>query len=101
MAKKKAKRYSEAEKKEILDFIESQGRGGQTAAVKKFKVTAATINSWRKTGSQSVGNGRSTRGASKELKAIQELASVLTEIEETEAKLATLKKRYKKLRSKI
>ena len=47
-AKAKAKRYTDAQKKEILDFIEAKGRGGQTIAVKKFKVTAATIGSWKK-----------------------------------------------------
>ena len=42
-AKKIAKRYSEAQRSEILSFIEKynaeHGRGGQTAAVKKFGTT--------------------------------------------------------------
>lgn len=44
----KGKRYSEAEKSEILAFIEKQGRGGQTAASKKFGVSPLTLSSWRK-----------------------------------------------------
>lgn len=48
MANGKAKRYTTEEKQEILDFISSQGRGGQSAAVKKYGVTAATISNWKK-----------------------------------------------------
>jgi transposase-like protein len=102
MAKKKAKRYSDAKKKEILDFVESQGRGGQSAAVKKFKVSPITINAWkRKAAGDQVGNGLVSKGSSKELKAVQELASILTEMEATEAQLANLKKRYQKLKSNL
>jgi len=36
MANKKAMRYTDEKKEQILDFIEAQGRGGQTKAVKKF-----------------------------------------------------------------
>jgi hypothetical protein len=45
---KKGKRYSAQEKAEILAFIDSQGRGGQTAAAKKFGVSPLTLSSWRK-----------------------------------------------------
>ncbi len=100
MAKAKAKRYTDAQKKEVLDFIDAKGRGGQTLAVKKFKVTAATIGSWRKKagGGSSVS---SARGSSKELKALQELASLLADIEKTEAHLANLQKKYKKAKAKL
>lgn len=50
-AKKKAtkgKRYTDAEKAEILQFVESHGRGGGTAAAKKFGVSQLTISSWKK-----------------------------------------------------
>jgi len=104
MAKKKAKRYTDAQKKEVLDFIEAEGRGGMTKAVKKFKVTAASIANWKR---QAGGDVASTRAgkvsgkASKELQNIQALASILTEIEATETHLATLQKQYKKARAKI
>lgn len=48
MAQGKAKRYSPEQKQEILSFIEGYGRGGQSAAVEKFGVTAATISAWKK-----------------------------------------------------
>jgi len=98
MAKGKAKRYSDSEKKEILDFIAAKGRGGQSAAVKKFKVTAATISSWKKkVGGISMGSG----SGSKELQALQELTSLRAEIESTERKLTDLQKRYNKAKSKL
>jgi len=99
-AKKKAKRYTAEQRKEILDFIAKEGRGGQTKAVSKFGVTAATIASWkRKSGATT---GTSTRGGgSKELRAVEELASLLKEIANAEANLAKLKKAYKKAKAKL
>lgn len=99
--KKKAKRYSEAEKKEILNFIEKQGRGGQTKAVEKYGVTAATIASWRKKSGASPVTSGSGGGSSKELKAVEDLARLLKEIAATEAKLEQLKKDYDKAKARI
>jgi transposase-like protein len=99
-AKKKAKRYTAEQKKEILDFINDEGRGGQTKAVKKFKVTAATIAAWkRKEGGTSLST--SGLGGSKELRAVEELASIIQEIASTEAHLAQLKKAYNKAKGKL
>lgn len=100
MAKAKAKRYTDAQKKEILDYIVAQGRGGQTKAVKKFKVTAATIATWKK----KAGGGSSSKASgasSKELKAVEELATLIREIAKTEAHLASLKKKYGKAKAKL
>ena len=101
MAKKKGKRYTDEKRAEILGFIEAQGRGGQTKAIKKYKVTAATIASWKKkAGSGGVGNGRKA-GGSKELGVVQELGLLLAEIATTEDKLASLRKQYQKLKAKL
>ena len=98
-AKKQAKRYSASEKKAILDFITKQGRGGQTKAVAKYGVTAATIASWkRKDGGSAI---KTAKGGSKELRAVEELASLLKEIANTEATLEKLKKAYQKAKSKL
>jgi transposase-like protein len=52
MAAKKAttkgKRYSESERAEILKFVDQQGRGGASAAAKKFGVSPLTISTWKK-----------------------------------------------------
>lgn len=45
-------RYTDAQKKEIVDFVvqynASNGRGGQSAASGKYKVTPLTISGWLK-----------------------------------------------------
>lgn len=45
-------RYSDAQKQEVVDFLvqynSKNGRGGQSAASKKFKVTPLTISAWLK-----------------------------------------------------
>jgi hypothetical protein len=47
-ANKKGKRYSDAEKAEILNFIAQQGRGGATQAAKKFGISPLTLTNWKK-----------------------------------------------------
>ena len=101
MAKKKAKRYTAEEKQEILDFITNYGRGGQTAAVKKFKVTAASISIWRKKADGGAATNTRKSGGSKELKTVKELSKLLGEIAKTEDHLFDLRKRYKKARAKL
>lgn len=48
----KGKRYTDAEKKEVVDFIteynSANGRGGQTAAATKFGISQITLASWLK-----------------------------------------------------
>ena len=98
-AKRKVKRYTASEKKAILDFITKQGRGGQTKAVAKFGVTAATIASWRlRDGGSGV---KTAKGASKELRAVEELARLIKEISTVEARLEKLKKSYQKAKAKL
>lgn len=99
--KKKAKRYSASEKKEILDFIKAQGRGGQTKAVEKYGVTAATIASWRKKSGASPVAAVRVGGTSKELQAVEELAQIIKDITAAEAHLAKLKADYKKAKAKL
>ena len=67
MASKKAstkgKRYTAEEKQQIVDFVNkhnaANGRGGATAASKKFGTSALTISAWvQGGGGATVGNGR-------------------------------------------
>ena len=99
-AKSKAKRYTDDKKKEILDFIAAQGRGGQTKAVKKYKVTAATIAAWKKSAGDACAPV-TFKGGSNELKTVRELEKLLNEIVSTEVKLDELRKRYKKVKAKL
>ncbi len=98
--KKPVKRYSAEEKKEILEFIANEGRGGQTKAVKKFKVTAATIAAWKRKDGISISSSGSG-ASSKELRTVEELATLIKEINATESKLDQLKKAYVKAKSKL
>jgi hypothetical protein len=40
------KRYSEIQKRKILDFVKREGRGGITAAGKKFGVSYIALRRW-------------------------------------------------------
>lgn len=50
----KGVRYTDAQKKEVLDFVASynaaNGRGGQSKAAEKFNISALTIAAWGKGG---------------------------------------------------
>ncbi len=105
-AKKIAKRYSEAERSEILSFIEKynaeNGRGGQTAAVKKFGTTTLSINSWSKK------SGKKTKKAAKVVKKfknptklIERLQIVSSEIAKAEKSLIKYQAEAKELRKEI
>lgn len=60
-------RYTDAQKKEVVDFVASHnasnGRGGQSAAAKKFKISQITVAAWLK------GAGAAAPKASKAAKA--------------------------------
>lgn len=60
-------RYSDAQKKQVVDFVvqynSKNGRGGQSAASKKFKITPLTIAVWIK----SVGVPTAAKKASKKV----------------------------------
>ncbi len=44
------KRYSEAERKKILAFIEKKGRGGISAATREFGVSYIALRRWMQQG---------------------------------------------------
>ena len=68
-ASTKGKRYTAEEKAEVLAFAEAQGRGGQGAAAKKFKISPLTISTWKKAaGGTDTGNpGSSAKGLELEI----------------------------------
>jgi transposase-like protein len=49
------KRYSDAQKKQILEFVAAQGRGGISAATRKYGVSYIALKRW-------MGGGGGTRG---------------------------------------
>ena len=108
-----AKRYSQEDKKEILDFIEKynqeNGRGGQTAAIKKYKATAISIGNWRKGSvkkSETAGKAvKLAKTAKKKFrnpsKLIDRLHEVSKEIDRAETLLKKLTSEAKELRKEI
>lgn len=61
-ARKTGKRYSSEEKAEIARFIahynSEQGRGGQTAAAKRFGVSPITLSIWGRAAKKTASTGR-------------------------------------------
>ena len=102
-AKRTIKRYTEEQKAEILAFIEKfnadNGRGGQTAAVKKFKVTPVTLSAWnKKTGKKAKKAPKKMRNPSK---LWDRLKTVKSEIAKAEKQLKKLTIEAKELRKEI
>jgi len=60
-------RYAPEQKNEIVDFVqqynEAKGRGGQSAAVSKFKVSPITIGAWLKAAGVSKKKGKPAKAA--------------------------------------
>lgn len=101
----KGKRYTAEEKQSVVEFVnshnEANGRGGVTAAVKKFGTSALTISAWVKSsGGSSISNGRkgaksATGGRSGVLAELSKLDGVIAvkrkELDALEARFQTLK----------
>lgn len=105
----RGKRYSDNEKNEIVKFVlaydAEKGRGGKSAASKKFGVTPITLTSWLKNASPiSRGRGRpKASGANGAVKSIstggslaklRELSSLAAKIQKAETELRKLKDRF-------
>ena len=92
----KGRRYSEDEKANIIAHVEkvnaSKGRGGQTAAAKKFGISMLTISNWMKKTSGAAGVGA---GKSKSVNgALVKLASLHSQIETKEKEIAKLRQQF-------
>ena len=110
-AAKKAKRYAEDFKKQVLDFVESVGRGGATQAAKKFGVSPISISNWKKKlglkgGSGSAGGSgasspkASSRPASRD-QIIAKLGRLSTKLTANENEQAALQKEFDQLKAKL
>ncbi len=101
--KSKGKRYTDKEKAQVLAFVEKtnaeKGRGGITAASKKFGITPLTISNWMKrTGVSSVRGGRNSVNFSANLR---RLADIHEAISKKEAELLKLQREYASLKKKL
>jgi hypothetical protein len=105
-AKRTIKRYTEEQKGEILAFIEKHnaenGRGGQTVAIKKFGVTAASLAAWgKKSGKKAKKASKTAKKTRNPSKLWERLATVKSEIAKAEKLLAKLNREAKELRKEI
>lgn len=94
----KGRRYTQAEKADILAYVDKvnaqKGRGGQSAASKKFKISPLTISSWIRSGiggssavSLSVGSTSVSGPIGKKLAKLQALHDQILRAEKDLAKL--------------
>jgi transposase-like protein len=98
----KGRRYTPEEKATIIEHVEkvnaSKGRGGQTAAAKKFGISMLTISSWMKKPAEGAAAARGA-GKSKSVNgALAKLASIHTQIEAKERELVTLRQQFDALK---
>lgn len=112
-------RYTDKQKAEIIDFVNKvnseKGRGGQTIASKKFKISPITISSWlKKSGAKkTTGKKRSlpakasktsaskTSSTSSFGKKLAKLQSLNKQIERAEADLAKMKGEFDALKASL
>jgi transposase-like protein len=104
----KGRRYTAKEKQEIIDYVDQvnaeRGRGGQSAASKKFNLSQLTISSWIRKGVGS-GNGVSAHGPAvssgsigKKLSKLQQLHDAITKAEK---ELARLRNEFNSIKTSI
>jgi len=108
----KGKRYSAEEKGDIVAFVEKHnadnGRGGQSAASKKFGISQLTIASWLKSSGAPASTGakrgrkpgsvNAPKGGSFSAK-LGALSALATQIDKAEADLDKLKAKFKTLKA--
>jgi len=96
----RGKRYTLQEKAEVLDFVdrynEEHGRGGQTAATKKYQLSPLSISSWRK---QALRNGSISnhRAGSSSLP----IGRALAQMQELHERIIEQEKAVQRLRAKF
>lgn len=102
--KNKGKRYSDQERAKILAFVDKtnamKGRGGISAAARKFGVTPLTISNWmKKVGASSSAARHHSSGHFSEN--LRRLADLHEAIAAKETELLQLRREYTALKKKL
>lgn len=100
----RGKRYTAEEKSKIVSFVESHnaanGRGGQSAAAKKFGVSQLTVSSWLKGAGVSASSSKASNKGSMQSK----LASLLTlgqDISKLEKELSAKRAKFDSIKASL
>jgi transposase-like protein len=100
----RGKRYTAEEKSKIVSFVESHnasnGRGGQSAAAKKFGVSQLTVSSWLKGAGVSAGSSKGSNKGNMQSK----LASLLTlgqDISKLEKELGAKRAKFDSIKASL
>jgi transposase-like protein len=105
----KGRRYSAKEKAEIVAFVDKvnadRGRGGQSAASKKFKISPLTISSWIRAGVTG-GGGATVVAAVGSVsgpigKKLSKLQALHDQIARTERELSKMKAQFNALKAAL
>jgi transposase-like protein len=103
----KGRRYTTKEKAEIIAFVDKvnaeKGRGGQSAASKKYKISPLTISSWIRSG---IGGGSASNGSAASVagpigKKLSKLQALHDQIARAEKELGKLKSQFNSLKSAL
>lgn len=98
----KGKRYSDEEKKRIVQFVNQvnteKGRGGASAAGKKFGVSAVTLSTWLST---TPSEGTLIKGGGSRNKILERLGRMDREIETKRKELSKLEAAFDKLKAQL
>ena len=105
MASKKGKRYTSAEKANVLNWVNDynvkHGRGGVANASKEFEITQLTIHNWVRQGGAAMSSGSGLRVSPNHAGILRQCADLLDQITEREVELGKLRKEYDSLRKKL
>jgi len=94
---KKRKRYTDNAKKKIIAFVEehnlNKGRGGLTAAAKKFKVSQISVANWLKQHSSFSAKPASSKSKLPITSKLKRMIAIQAELTKLNAEYAVLKKK--------
>ncbi|MBK1834913.1 hypothetical protein JIN78_12660 [Roseibacillus ishigakijimensis] len=104
LKKRTAKRYTDEEKANILRYVhqvnQEKGRGGVSAAVRKFGISPITVNGWLRTMKESGPTLPLPKNATA-VEVFQRLADLHSAIEAKRQELARMEEEYEGLKNKI
>jgi transposase-like protein len=102
----KGRRYTPQEKREILEFItqynSQHGRGGATAAMKKFGISQPTLSLWiNNSGGDGDPGGTPPHGSGAKTKLLHQLVEIDRQMARKRAELESLEMQFSKLKSQL